>query len=49
MHTSYHVNEVVIGIKKAEHTFLAAAHSVYGAIKVARAVRTDAIEVGRIG
>ena len=46
---SNHVKELVIGIKKAEHTFLAVVHSVYGAIKVARAVRTDATDVGSIG
>jgi hypothetical protein len=44
-----HVNDHVIERTKAEHTFLAVVHSVYGAIKVARNVRTDAIEVGSIG
>lgn len=49
MHMSNRVKELVIGIKKAEHTFLAVVHSVYGAIKVARAVLTDGIEAGSIG
>ena len=49
MHMINRVNEHVIESKKAEHTFLAVVHSVYGAIKVARAVLTDGIEAGSIG
>jgi hypothetical protein len=43
-----HVNEQLIERMKAEYIFPAVVHSVYGAIKVARVVRTDAIEVGSI-
>jgi len=49
MHMSNHVNEHVIERMTAERTFPAVVHSVYGAIKVARAARTDATDVGSIG
>jgi len=48
MHMINHVINHLIERMKAEHTFPAVVHSVYGAITVARNVRTDAIEVGSI-
>jgi len=45
MHMSNHANERT----RVEHTFLAVVHSAYGAIRVARAVRTDIIKAGSIG
>jgi len=48
MHTINHVTDHVIKRTKEEHTFLAVVHSVYGAIKAARIVRTDAVEWGSI-
>jgi|GEM_PF-6272308 hypothetical protein len=43
-----HLIKHVIESSKTEHAFPAVVHSVYGAIKVARNVRTDAIEMGSI-